>query len=269
MGFNRLYAFKSFRPAFFHIGIPGYGEAFDRVDNYGLVFKLSRLYGVSRSACRLIHSYLVGRSQFICFSDMSTDIPPVKSGVLRDQYLGLFCSSLLMTCVPHTLMQMMYSYYLKVFRTGWTSCNQYLMMCYSRCGHGWMRISLVSTPPKLKLYSSQIIRTLILALRIVAVILNLFIQWNAWVLQSTLTMSYPIWDSPCGNFTIQMWYCKEKLVHDLIMPNLLYCLKVYSGTSHVNMDKIYYVTYRRYIYSLRTFNFLGFSFSNYVSLCLF
>lgn len=68
-------------------------KAFDRVDYDGLIFKLSRLYGVSRSACKLIYSYLVGLSQYICLNDMSSDILPFKSGVPQ----GLWPSSLLMT----------------------------------------------------------------------------------------------------------------------------------------------------------------------------
>lgn len=43
----------------------GLSKAFNSINDLVLIIKLGRLFGFSRCACGLIHSYLTGRSQFV------------------------------------------------------------------------------------------------------------------------------------------------------------------------------------------------------------
>lgn len=71
-------------------------------------------------------------------------------------------------------------------------------------------------------------------------------------------------------------HIKEKLVHALIMPNILYCIEVYAGTLKRNTDKVERAlkSAMRYLHHINRFahvspfleTFLGCSFSEFIGL---
>lgn len=63
-------------------------KAFDRINHNILVKKLQENFNFSRSACKLIYSYLLERSQYVSLSGLNSTTGAVTSGVPQGSVLG-------------------------------------------------------------------------------------------------------------------------------------------------------------------------------------
>lgn len=63
-------------------------KAFDRLNHATLIEKLKHKFGFSIMACKLIYSYLHGRSQFVSLRGIASNILPVFNGVPQGSVLG-------------------------------------------------------------------------------------------------------------------------------------------------------------------------------------
>ncbi|XP_075157817.1 uncharacterized protein LOC142231083 [Haematobia irritans] len=70
-----------------------HSKAFDTVNHSILVQKLQRRFNFSQSACRLVSSYLSGRTQSVCHNSENSNILSIYKGVPQGSILGplLFC----------------------------------------------------------------------------------------------------------------------------------------------------------------------------------
>ena len=70
-----------------------HNKAFDTVDHSILLKKLEKLFCFSETACRLLRSYLTGRSQIVSYNGTCSESLDVDRGVPQGSVLGalLFC----------------------------------------------------------------------------------------------------------------------------------------------------------------------------------
>lgn len=63
-------------------------KAFDRLDHGILIRKLREKFGFSVMACKLIYSYLRGRSQYVTMNGNESDVVPISFGVPQGSVIG-------------------------------------------------------------------------------------------------------------------------------------------------------------------------------------
>lgn len=63
-------------------------KAFDRINHVVLTRKLQDKFNFSKSACRLIYSYLLDRLQYVSYNGLNSSIGAVTSGVPQGSVLG-------------------------------------------------------------------------------------------------------------------------------------------------------------------------------------
>jgi hypothetical protein len=80
-----------------------FSKAFDRL-SYPLTLQKSHLsYGFSDRSCRLLHSFLTGRSQVVSFGDSLSDISLLLMGAQQGTLTGPRLFSLLLNDLPATI----------------------------------------------------------------------------------------------------------------------------------------------------------------------
>lgn len=277
-------------------------KAFDRVNYFSLVYKLSNMYGFGSSACKLIYSYLRDRKQYVHFNGFSSSILSVRSGVPQGSVLGpllfiLFLNDLFDSiddwCLPYAYaddVQLLFSGEYQ-YRDVLQAKIDYVL----RSLNTWMvsnNLSVNASKTKALLFSSCDVDDLHLKYNNVQIDFVHNMKCLGVTLDDSLSFDLHI-DGVVArtNFGLRQLYntdlvlprnVKEKLVHALIMPNILYCLEVYSGSKKRNMRRIQLAFNRvvRYLYSIRRYDhvtpsvnrFLGCNFSSFVdfrSLLLF
>ncbi|XP_075148893.1 uncharacterized protein LOC142222565 [Haematobia irritans] len=233
-------------------------KAFDRVGYYGLIVKLSNLYRFSRSACKLLHSYLTDRRQSVCIKGVSSNILPVKSGVPQGSVLGpllfiLFLNDLFSSidawCTPFAYaddVQMLFvgsRRYLDVLQHKIDSAMSSLS--------SWMSVnclSVNSAKTKAMMFSPNNGSNLHLlyngneiefvhTMKCLGVIIDDRLSFDVHinsVLSRTILGLRQLYNT---DFVLPQ-FIKERLVHALIMPNFLYCIEVYAGTTAGNIARL-------------------------------
>ncbi|XP_075170459.1 uncharacterized protein LOC142242814 [Haematobia irritans] len=271
-------------------------KAFDKVDHCLLIHKLHSIYGFSTVACKLLLSYLTGRSQFVQLNDKCSQILSVRSGVPQGSVLGpllfiLFIDDLFNEiddfCLPFS-----YADDIQLLFTGEVQHIDVLqakMDFVMKSLFDWMNsnhFSINATKTKALFFPANSCR-------------DLHLNYNGVLIESVRSikcLGVTVDDKLCFehhidnivrliNMKLRQLYnsdlmlpysVREKLIHALVMPHLLYCIEVYSGTTGENLRKVKLAVNRvvRYLYSLGRFDhvsdyvrrFLGCSFSDFVDL---
>ncbi|XP_075163250.1 uncharacterized protein LOC142235883 [Haematobia irritans] len=234
-------------------------KAFDRVDYFGLINKLSSKFGFSRSACRLIYSYLIDRDQFVHVRGVSSITMSVRSGVPQGSVLGpllfiLFINNLFENlstwCTPFA--------YADDVQLIFKGANRFINVLQSKIDLAlrslgtWMslnKFSINASKTKALLFSRGDVTNLRVCYNGIDIQFVSSLKCLGVILDDKLSFDLHV-DSVVSRTTVglrQLYntdlvlpcYVRERLAHALIMPNILYCLEIYSGTSRRNLERIH------------------------------
>lgn len=269
-------------------------KAFDRVDHAMLIRKLSSIYDFDYNACRLISSYLIGRSQYVCLNGFSSSILSVSSGVPQGSVLGpvlftLFVNDLFDklrdNCVTFCFaddIQILFKgeyQFLDVLKAKadyvLQSLQQWMMHNNLTVNPAKTKAMIFSTRDvDLSLNYGGVNIEYVYSLTILGVILDDRLCFDHHI-DSVVSRTCLTLRKLYNSNLILPHHVKRKLVHGLIMPNILYGIEVYAGTIKQNMKRVNLAFNGaiRYMFSLNRRThvtdfvtmFLGCTFYNYVN----
>lgn len=248
-------------------------KAFNSICYRNMVNKLRDKFNFSRTACKLVMSYLSGRSQFVCLNGRASSVLSLTSGVPQGSVLGPLLFILYVNDLVYCLDSNICKLYLfadDVFlvfshdRESIDVLERRINLCLTRVSDWLSMNSLSINPSKTKaiLFSNQSYELdIVLGQSRVA-----FVEHHKClgvVLDSKLCFEMHI-DSVQRNvyFTLRRLYSlniylpisiKTRLAHALLMPAILYGLEVISGTSEGMLLKLKRIinSVVRFIYNIR------------------
>lgn len=270
-------------------------KAFDCVDHSMLIEKLFSLYAFDSNSCKLIASYLSGRSQYVSYNGEASSLRNIYSGVPQGSILGplLFVlyvndiSSILTNCDCHPFM---YADDIHLFFKG-QSDFQLENTINTTLGNisRWLRNNnLVVNVSKTKAmtFGSPCRLNSGINIQVNGVAVDFVDRINCLgvVLDAKLDFSlhidalYPkvinmLRKLHSTDFYLPL-FVKRNLAHSMLFSVISYCIEVISGTTHeylMKLEKLFNIIVR-YVYNLRRFDhisahavlFLGVSFSTFV-----
>ncbi|XP_075149842.1 uncharacterized protein LOC142223891 [Haematobia irritans] len=259
-------------------------KAFDRLNHSMLVRKLHTKYGFTSSACKMVWSYLVKRSQFVRMGDRDSYVADLSCGVPQGSVLGpLFF-----------IIITLYADDVQLIFTGFRGISLVLESGINdnlRSLSEWLTDNgFVPNPDKTKAVMFRTGHRLFSYPRIH------MCGTNIEFVDSTKCLGVMIDD--CLNFSHHIDYVSSRVTLGLrklyccglnlplpvrhmmgfafLMTQVNYCLELVSCTQHYNRDRIRLIVNRivRFVYGLRRFDhvsdyvreFLGCNFEQYVSL---
>lgn len=251
-------------------------KAFDQLKHSLLVKKLNVNFNFSRSACRLIWSYLSNRKQYVSLNGRSSCVLNIKSGVPQGSVVGpiLFCVFLndlvdilsYSRCKPFLFaddIQLLWSGERQFMDALEASINYDLSVL-----NNWMvENSLSINPSKTKalIFKSSrsdifhlnlnicnnIIET-VSNLRCLGVLIDDRLSFESHINNLISRVTFTL----RRLYRLNMWLplsVKQSIAHALLMSQVNYCIEVFSGCSETSKKRIKYVIHKivRFVYGLR------------------
>lgn len=272
-------------------------KAFNSICFGTMIDKLRRNFGFSRSACKLVMSYMFGRTQFVDLNGIRSEVISLSSGVPQGSVLGplLFIlyindfSEFLGPSLCNTFLFADDIYLLfSADRDSGSLLESNINTCINRILLWSSLNSLSINPSKTKaiLFGSQVqsgfeifVQNSRLAfvdrLRCLGVTIDRDLNFGIHI-DIVHSRVYGILRRLYSAGIYLPLRVKARLAHALLMPQILYGLEVVSGTFDYNLQKLNRImnTVVRFVYNVRVRDhisrfvrdFLGTSFRRYVDL---
>lgn len=269
-------------------------KAFNSICHVSLIRKLRDEFDFSKTACKLIMSYLCERSQFVEWNGEKSGILPLTSGVPQGSVLGpllflLYINDLSLNVDSSICTMFLFADdVLLLFSEDKNSLNvlsNNINNCLDQTVQWTRQNHLTINPSKTKailfggseeqlnIYVEHILVEFVEYHKCLGVIVDSKLCFGPHIdylhskVYGILRRLY------CLNIYVPPWV-KKRLAHALLMPQILYGLEVISGTSvgyFLKLKKVFN-TVVRFVYSIRRWEhisehvklFLGTSFNNYV-----
>lgn len=271
-------------------------KAFDRVVHFRLVQKLLHQFEFSRQSCKLIGSYLKGRSQFVSIRGSCSLTLPITSGVPQGSVIGpllfmMYMNDLLtipngLSCEPYVYADdvqfLCYAdkQFLDVLEEGVNFINQEVLR--------WASVNGFSVNPrKTKVvgfgFETDDITVSLDGVRVEFVdkfkCLGVAIDNHLRFSSHIDTVSAKIRFLLRRLYSLDLYLPLSIRIHvarALLMPHILYCVEVFSGTTVGEFGRFSKILNRivRFVYGVRlrqhitpyVIKFLGCTFKNYVGM---
>lgn len=274
-------------------------KAFDRINHVILIRKLKDRFNFSKSACRLIYSYLLDRLQYVSYNNFNSSIGAVTSGVPQGSVLGPilflaylndgielmnnnFCSSyvfaddimLLYSACPENNMDLenCINNHLSSI-SDWMHSNQLQINSAKSKAINFQTRNIV--PPNIVL-NGQLV-DFVDSLKCLGVIVDSNLNFNCHI----DSVSNRICHILRRLYSLKAYtpiHVRIRLAHSLLMSQINYCIEVFSGTWTYNLHRIERIVRKvvRYVFNVRihehdlvterTPAFLGCSFHDYLNI---
>lgn len=272
-------------------------KAFNSIDHHKMILKLKNEFNFSLSACKLIWSYLNGRSQFVSLNGLNSNIRPLGAGVPQGSVLGpllfiMYMNSLSDFVSSHICKAFIYADDVFLFfKCGydfcdvleaninfsldrvlrWTRLNSLSLNISKTKAIGFSRSSRFIFDLEIKLNGVKI--DFVESLLILGIIIDSSLSFNAH-LNSLHGKVFGILRKLFSTNLFLPLSIRNRVAHSLLMPLILYGFEVVSGTNasfvatlkrivHMTVRYVYNVNFRDHI-SRYVFQFLGCSFQNFI-----
>lgn len=270
-------------------------KAFNSICYVSMIKKLRDEFNFSRTACRLVMSYLSGRSQFVELNGRTSSVLSLTSGVPQGSVLGPLLFILYINDISQYLNSELCTVFLfadDVFllfsenRTLSNLLETNINLCLDQTLEWTLHNSLAINPRKTKAMlfgghgedlNISVDNNLIEFVdyhKCLGIIIDRRLTFGPHIdcvhrrIYGILRRFYSL------NIYLPFWV-KKRLAHALLMPQIVYGLEVISGTTFVNVDKLKRVMNMvvRYVYCIKRREhisehvnlFLGTSFNNYIN----
>lgn len=274
-------------------------KAFDTVNHNVLTEKLSSKFGFSSTACKLMHSYITDRAQYVGLKGQNSSIRRCTSGVPQGSVLGpllflMYVNDIVEFIGTSQCKTFLFADDINLLFTGekqFLDCHEETINYILSLASDWAVINKLGFNPdktKALVFGSvdNPLNCISISFNGVRVQLVDKMKCLGVTLDSSLTFECHISAvaSRVG-MTLRSLYgldcylplnVKIKLAHSLLMTHIVYCLDVYSGTSKTNLKRLRLIYNRivRYIFGLKlsdsvsgySLDFLHCSFDNFIKI---
>lgn len=271
-------------------------KAFNSICYTNLLIKLRDQFGFSKSACKLIMSFISERKQFVDLNGSFSSNLRLSSGVPQGSVLGPLLFILYINDLPSVLNDMCKTFIfaddiLLLFRTervfsDLLECN--VNFCLSNIFQWTMSNSLVVNPVKTKAMlfgsSNRYISNLNLHInnyqielvnhhKCLGIVIDEQLNFELHIAFVQRKVSFILRRLHSANIFLPLWI-KLRIAKALLMPQVLYGLEIISGTTSNYLSKLRRVVNSivRFVYNIRVWdhvsehvaNFLGCPFNEFV-----
>lgn len=254
-------------------------KAFDTVNYNVLTEKLSSKFGFSSSSCKLMHSYITERFQFVGLNGNNSSLMQCCSGVPQGSVLGpllflMYVNDFIEYIGSSLCQSFLFADDINLLFTGdkqFLDCHEATINYVLSQASNWaVRNKLRFNPDKTKaivfgyfdnpnnfinIFFNDVPVQFVDDMKCLGVTLDSGLTFNSHVSAVEAKV--------CGTlralYNLDVFlpiHIKIKLAHSLLMTHILYCLDVYSGTTKTTFQRLRRIYNRilRYIFGLRVFD---------------
>lgn len=236
-------------------------KAFDRLNHFILVRKLQEKFNFSKTACKLVYSYLLDRTQYVSHNGFNSNIGNVTSGVPQGSVLGpiLFlaylndCINLMCNafCQPYVFADdifLLYTHHSEPSGSFDSCINDHLLSLTNWMHSNCLLINTTKTKalifhsqnfnvPCPDIYINNLPINFVDSLKCLGVYLDSGLNFETHI----NTIANQICFILRRLYSLKAYtprYVRNRLAHSLLMSRVNYGIEVFSGTWTYNRDKI-------------------------------
>lgn len=273
-------------------------KAFNSIDFVRLIDKLCREFKFSKSACKLVYSYLCARSQFVVLNGAESATLPLRSGVPQGSVLGpllfiLYVNDFLRYTDSRTCKTWLFADDIFLLFNGNHAsteiCEGIINDCLENVVH-WASINSLTinpsktkaimfgspnrTMPNLHIFLRRDEVEFVNQHRCLGVVIDCELSFKFHI----DTLSGRVWSSLRKIYSSNIYLplrVKQRLAHALLMSQVLYGFEVVTGTIGMHLNKLNRIvnTITRFVYNVNrrvhisgyVKRFIGCSFTDFVN----
>lgn len=271
-------------------------KAFDRVDHFKLISKLREDFRFSKTACKLLFSYVSGRSQFVSLNSVHSDIQSINCGVPQGSILGpllfiLYINDIVnhidVSCCPFLYADDIHLFFVGVsFSSLVVPINSTLENIKVWLDRNYLCINSSKTKAMcfgttsgalsdLGIYMNDVRVDIVHELKVLGIILDSKLDFSSHVNLLVSKVFFVLRRLYSTNVYLPC-YIRKRIAFALLMSHINYGIELTSGTTSSRFKRVerLFNSVVRYVYRLRRYDhisqyvllFLGFPFESHVNI---